>query len=563
MIPTHKGKPTGSGKASYWGIPFHGLVKNDLLYLPNGSTMSYDTPMNGSTVVIKNPGKSGLPPTRSLASYDAAQGFTWLTYCILAGFGKQVAGVALGLNAIIFVDHRDRPWLIRLNAPGGVFRLTVESRFGLLGSDPVSWVDNRLIYEGDFGQTITEYLYGDDICQNHDGSSVMLNTRELPISSAYLGKLIRVIEVNITSHDVIPDDEGTIDFVVSFTDYIATGDVDTLEENSIGVQPTGGHTCGTMEVTSREYHPDPLRNGWCGGYEIGVYDHHGSIDTVSAYTDHSWEYDYNALKKRVMKVMYGHDGLPLVLDVRMTTSIHQSTVASCTTILNAMYQVTTTVSDSGTTDGFGNPCGSDPFYQWSCSSISTGSYREDIQRDSTWAGGLYVNGVQMIGWHCSGARTQFSSGETDGSYSGSGSFTQGETPTYTAQFTEITQLIQNNDVGDLVVLLGDTTTDGNNGEQYYTTVIEGVSYIDDVNNTAITFDPTNAYLREYANNIFSLKYGDPTNPNLEEWYLPHWGLIADRLKVVSGELVDTTIHCSINPVDGEVTIDPDNVVCYV
>lgn len=177
-ILTPEGFPAPPGKVKYWGLPLHGLCRAGQLQLPNGTNVPYAQPTGGHTWVVKNPRRAALPENpRPLAQYDAAQGFSLLTFLILAGEYKEVAGQAIGAANWIWVDVQDRAWLMQLSEVGGNYRIIIKRRFGLFGQDALSGLSNVVIYEGNLGEDHTEYLSASDLEPNWDGTSVMFNFR--------------------------------------------------------------------------------------------------------------------------------------------------------------------------------------------------------------------------------------------------------------------------------------------------------------------------------------------------------------------------------------------------
>jgi hypothetical protein len=135
-------------------------------------------------------------------------------------------------------------------------------RFGLFGQDSISWLQNQDIYEGFFGiDPQTEYLVGDDVSQNRDGSSVLLNFRGGMAVNRVLPSLLRIIELNVTAADAIPGNPGTINFNLAYSNFIATSDLQTTGPLNWGPSDPTGNGPGSRLVTSQEYHNDSGSEG--------------------------------------------------------------------------------------------------------------------------------------------------------------------------------------------------------------------------------------------------------------------------------------------------------------
>lgn len=563
-IPTHKGLPIPAGEVTYWGLPYHGLVRAGQMELPNGTTRANAQPSGGSTVVVKNPRKADLPATRPLASYDAAQGFTWLTFAILAGSQKQIAGVDLGGQVFIFVDHRDRPWLITVaQLIGGDWQVKVLRRFGLFGEDSVSWIENRVIYQGDFGHsTLTSYtiLDSNDLCQNYDGSSVLLNFRASYGTAGTLWGLRALINLQITTADAYPGSPADVVFTVNAPDLFPDG-LTITDSGSVGEQPAG-EACGLMECTGANWSQDSLPPAYCGPGNVrpGTYVTDGSVDTASAwtstaYTKHSWDRQTD-----IVKAYYGHDGeLKVVsLQVNQTSDIDYQDYCSAT--FSASIYETLTVAESGETNGSGLPCSALGVYQTDVT-MTGGKSGGYLQVNTlTRQGGIFINDIPQIEWNYQMVATLTGWSNLDSSYSYTNSWTEGNTPIFPAEYWNVRNWCQSWFVGKTITMNYGTEDSGTNQSYDYTSDIDGVSWPEHPN-----FSMGNQYIRPYANNAFSLVLislnhpeGDPQAPE----YFAQYGVVAEEQRPVYGVIADKTFYVSVNPVDGAVTVDQNYQVCY-
>ncbi len=110
-----------------WGCPWHGLIKDGRLQLPNGQEMDFPQPFAGDTTLVRVPGL----PEPAATPEDATEGRQWWREAIIAG--GTLHGRGIGIAAWIYVDASNRPWLVRFESPAdGSLSLTIR-RFGVLG----------------------------------------------------------------------------------------------------------------------------------------------------------------------------------------------------------------------------------------------------------------------------------------------------------------------------------------------------------------------------------------------------------------------------------------------
>lgn len=92
------------------GPPFHGVVVDGTLTLPNSGTMAYTDPDNPDTFRFKGP--HSWTPNRSAGDItdDTTNGYQWLDYAILAGSGFQYAGSNIG--GWMWTDSAGNNWKV-------------------------------------------------------------------------------------------------------------------------------------------------------------------------------------------------------------------------------------------------------------------------------------------------------------------------------------------------------------------------------------------------------------------------------------------------------------------
>ncbi|WP_430010335.1 hypothetical protein [Methylophaga lonarensis] len=120
------------GLITTFGCPWHGLVKNGELTLPNSETLAWPQPSNGDSVLVRFPAAPGAGRTPEQAADDVVQGKEWRTEAIIAG-ADQLYGKPIGSKWL----HRDnigRVWRVTWFASGSTFNLTL-SDFGRIGID--------------------------------------------------------------------------------------------------------------------------------------------------------------------------------------------------------------------------------------------------------------------------------------------------------------------------------------------------------------------------------------------------------------------------------------------
>ncbi len=131
-----------------WGNPFHGLVQDGQLSLPNGQTRAHVQPSSGDCFLLRVPGQPDVSRTSEEAAADTAAGRQWRNYALLSGENHLLYGQALGPQSWIYIAPDASRWQVTCalldgnktvaNAiSGGQFVLgLVVKRFGELGRGP-------------------------------------------------------------------------------------------------------------------------------------------------------------------------------------------------------------------------------------------------------------------------------------------------------------------------------------------------------------------------------------------------------------------------------------------
>lgn len=528
--------------------------------LPNASTISWTQPANGSTVVVKNPALAALPEVMPLSVYDAAQGFTWLTFAILAGSSKQIAGISIGDFAFIFVDHKSRPWLIDLYVDGVDWVLRVKRRFGLFGSDQVSWIENRIIYSGDFGYTgaWTEYLAADDLCQNWTGSSVMLNFRKSIRTDKLLAGISRVVEINITTVDA--SGGADVSFTAGNSHRVDIDETIITTNSSYDNRPSiFGYGCNTDTITTGStYNYDPRYSAWCGpgAYRPGVYTEDGTITIENQWEDGSGTYGSSAETEYILKIWYGHDNTEQVLTQFYLTTEDNSYVSTCDFNYSASFERVVNQPDNGDDNGSGLPCSGLATITWSVDTTGSASSSENYDYSNVTAGGFRINGQTGIMWVYTNSTYTTSWAEYDYNFSASGSYTEGDPENWPSEFDTVRSDCQSG----TGYPIEQSSTSGNTSDPTSATIVDG-----DVIAGAPEFANGNQFVRAYCNNAFALVLISliyPEDDPLAPAYFGQYGLWVNGQRPVTGFMTDKSLEASANPVDGSVTVDYDTAVCY-
>jgi len=127
-------------KLGQFGCPYHGLIKDGLLTLPNADTLTCRQPSGlaferGHTHLIDLPDAPGAVRTLEQQTADIDQGKQWLSQAIIAG--DQIHGTEIGNAGMIYVAPDSSKWLVNTNLHSGSAAATSVTvtlrRFGLFG----------------------------------------------------------------------------------------------------------------------------------------------------------------------------------------------------------------------------------------------------------------------------------------------------------------------------------------------------------------------------------------------------------------------------------------------
>jgi hypothetical protein len=451
-----------------------------------------------------------------------------------------------------------------VSAGGGDWSLIVRGRFGLFGQDSVSWITDRTIYTGDFGKSHSsdEILWGDDVCQNFDGSSVMLNYRVLlPSQPNTVEDLTRIVELNITTSDAVPGNPSDVSFAVGYSDALARDDVSQTITTSYDTTSPLVHACNQVQCTVARYDQDPTLPAYCGdsSFRPGTYTTDGEVGTSSIFTSVAGEIGSTETRITYYRYYWGHDGTLRRISTRTTTETRSVITDNCDASFNAAFSRVTAVSPNGDTNGSGNPCSAAGTVTWTVTIGGGYNYTRNQTNTVDAEGGLYINDDLLIGWssHYQSNRSEWYS--QDSSFDDSGSYTEGDPPNYPPEMSTVSGWCQSWIVGNNYTIPYGDETNGNTFDDSGSRSVDGVPTAD--------YGPIPIgmhYLRQYCNNICSLVLigalpeGDPGNPD----WAGQWGLVAEGSKALTGKILDATFSASVDPVTGAVTIHDTDQLCY-
>ncbi|THF60898.1 hypothetical protein [Pseudothauera rhizosphaerae] len=124
------------------GLPYHGLVLDGWLTLPDGSMLQIPTGPRTDVTLVRRSGWIAPPRTPAQLAGDAARGWEWRDYALLnsasAGTSETMIGGRSMEGGWLWFDADGQPWRVRVVATEGVPDVCVFSlefrRFGRFGA---------------------------------------------------------------------------------------------------------------------------------------------------------------------------------------------------------------------------------------------------------------------------------------------------------------------------------------------------------------------------------------------------------------------------------------------
>jgi len=126
-----------------WGCPYHGLIQDNQLTLPNGDTLPCRQPNGfsferGHTHLVQVPDAPETTRTIDELAEDTASGRQWLDQALISG--NQIHGVYIGNGAMIYIAPDGSRWLVNASLHGSNAGTTASTvtlrRFGIIGGEP-------------------------------------------------------------------------------------------------------------------------------------------------------------------------------------------------------------------------------------------------------------------------------------------------------------------------------------------------------------------------------------------------------------------------------------------
>jgi hypothetical protein len=99
-------------KTNLFGLPYHGLVTNGTLTLPNNEQLTYPGITNGDTQLVAVPNLPSVTRTLEQKASDQINGFEWRNKAIIAN--NHLGVVDLGDNWLLYIDSNKTVWYLNI-----------------------------------------------------------------------------------------------------------------------------------------------------------------------------------------------------------------------------------------------------------------------------------------------------------------------------------------------------------------------------------------------------------------------------------------------------------------
>lgn len=108
-----------------FGDPWHGLIKNGVIELPNATTraLSGAVPIGGDCLKVMRPGQAALDQTPT----ELAAGMEWRNYGLISGYNRVIFGVELNSLSWLYIAPDNSVWQVDYANGAGSLAFT---RFG-------------------------------------------------------------------------------------------------------------------------------------------------------------------------------------------------------------------------------------------------------------------------------------------------------------------------------------------------------------------------------------------------------------------------------------------------
>lgn len=183
---------------SFIGCPFHGLVIDGTLTLPNSQTMPYTSAVSAFTQVLRNP--AGVANARARTAEeqtaDTAAGRQWLDYGIRNANRFNGEALGVGKQFVLYSDPAGSVWLLVYDPILGDDtvrpRLYLKGLFGRVrhgGASPPDYSLNTLLWSAAItssdDEAITNSFYVASLLQNETGSKVLFKIHRVIRGDVY------------------------------------------------------------------------------------------------------------------------------------------------------------------------------------------------------------------------------------------------------------------------------------------------------------------------------------------------------------------------------------------
>lgn len=345
MIPQDKRQPGPPGRVTIWGHPWHGLVEDGVLTLPNAATMPYSIPTGAGeadVLAFQPPGTPAVSRTPDQAAADTAAGRQWLDYALISGRGtRRLYGKVMGGSGTwLYAAPDGSRWRVTLGGVPGIHDLTTPwittvtcARFGEFGGAPETHVLDVTLsdwqqaisghaggdYAVDFGGVITTANVTVEDVRRDGSQAVLMVGVPLPTSEPLLRNSLGFLVCDLTG---TPGAGGSATLTVARSRAQTLGTrVFTLED---GMSTLWTETISSDTVTFEDVPPPPV----CGGVQreihtpgdppVGSGSYSIDVGTVTI---------TNTLTGRILGMLYDADGQTLAELTLSATNNHTVTSA--------------------------------------------------------------------------------------------------------------------------------------------------------------------------------------------------------------------------------------------
>jgi hypothetical protein len=129
------------------GLPYHGLVRSDVLTLPDSSTRAYPATHEGTYDTKRSICQRGRNYAATVDSTGEPATYRWQNYALLSGEEHEIGGQQLGAGSWIYSDA-NHSWRVRLEKAEADYQITLTAYlvgpFGIVQDDPLTMTEVEL-----------------------------------------------------------------------------------------------------------------------------------------------------------------------------------------------------------------------------------------------------------------------------------------------------------------------------------------------------------------------------------------------------------------------------------